>query len=164
MLSFTISTWSAISVAISARSGSTLRQGVHHSAQKSTSTGLSDCSTSLVKVASVTDFAAMGSPRVVRVGNGGRSDLGVAGEVALGIQGRRASGAGSGNRLTVRPVDDISGGEHAGNARPRSGRVHDHVPIGVRIDLTNEQLAAGIVTDRDEHAGDGQCRLFTGDG
>ena len=58
MLTFTISTLSPISLAISASSGSTFLHGAHHSAQKSTSTGLSDCSTSLVKVASVTALPA----------------------------------------------------------------------------------------------------------
>src|ERR1700712_339198 len=58
MLTFTIWTLSPISLAISASSGSTLRHGAHHSAQKSTSTGLSDCRTSLTNVASVTALVA----------------------------------------------------------------------------------------------------------
>ena len=58
MLMLTISTLSPISLAISPSSGSTFLQGMHHSAQKSTSTGLSDCSTSLTNVASVTGLPA----------------------------------------------------------------------------------------------------------
>src|ERR687890_1270519 len=58
MFTLTICTLSPISLAISASSGSTLRHGAHHSAQKSTSTGLSDCSTSVTNVASVTALVA----------------------------------------------------------------------------------------------------------
>src|SRR5436190_18389768 len=46
----------AFSAAISSRIGETARHGPHHSAQKSTRTGLSLASTSASKVASVTDF------------------------------------------------------------------------------------------------------------
>ena len=45
---------SAFSPAISSSTGATILQGPHHSAQKSTSTGLSLCSTSATKLASVT--------------------------------------------------------------------------------------------------------------
>src|SRR3954469_12073552 len=54
MLSLTTSILSAYSVAISSRIGATWRQGPHHSAQKSTRTGLSDLSTCDSKSASVT--------------------------------------------------------------------------------------------------------------
>src|SRR5215208_6828548 len=45
---------SLFSPAISSRTGATILHGPHHSAQKSTSTVLSLCSTSVLKVASVT--------------------------------------------------------------------------------------------------------------
>src|SRR2546423_15694117 len=53
MSSLTTGTLSASSVAISSSTGPTLRHGPHHSAQKSTSTGLSDGSTALLDAASV---------------------------------------------------------------------------------------------------------------
>ncbi len=36
------------------------------------------------------------------------------------------------------------------------GASTDDVPLGIRFDLANEQLAARVVADRDEHAGDVQ--------
>src|SRR4029453_16728491 len=54
MLSLAIVSLSPCSAAISSRTGATILQGPHHSAQKSTSTGLSLPSTSLAKLVSVT--------------------------------------------------------------------------------------------------------------
>src|SRR5689334_11464662 len=54
MLSLAIVSLSACSAAISSRTGATILHGPHHSAQKSTSTGLSLPRTSVAKVASVT--------------------------------------------------------------------------------------------------------------
>src|SRR6476469_808802 len=54
MLSFAMVSLSPCSAAISSRTGATILQGPHHSAQKSTSTGLSLPSTSLAKLWSVT--------------------------------------------------------------------------------------------------------------
>src|SRR5215213_7769367 len=54
MLSLAIVSLSPCSAAISSRTGATILHGPHHSAQKSTSTGLSLSSTSSAKLASVT--------------------------------------------------------------------------------------------------------------
>src|SRR4051794_35847263 len=54
MLSLAIVSLSPCSAAISSRTGATILHGPHHSAQKSTSTGLSLPSTSLAKLVSVT--------------------------------------------------------------------------------------------------------------
>src|SRR5690349_16833544 len=54
MLSLAIVSLSLCSAAISSSTGATILHGPHHSAQKSTSTGLSLPSTSLAKLASVT--------------------------------------------------------------------------------------------------------------
>src|SRR3712207_3436064 len=54
MLSLAIVSLSPCSRAISSRTGATILHGPHHSAQKSTRTGLSLLSTSLAKLASVT--------------------------------------------------------------------------------------------------------------
>src|ERR1700760_1090527 len=56
-LSLTIEIFSACSAAIASRIGPTARHGPHHSAQKSTMIVLSESSTSLWNVASVTSFA-----------------------------------------------------------------------------------------------------------
>src|SRR3954447_3274917 len=54
MFSLAMVSLSPCSAAISSRTGATILQGPHHSAQKSTSTGLSLPSTSLAKLVSVT--------------------------------------------------------------------------------------------------------------
>src|SRR5918912_4095554 len=77
---FTNVSLSPCSAASSSRIGSTWRHGPHHSAQKSTSTGLSDLSTWASKSASVTAFisATTVSVRVVCAasvaGGGSRRD------------------------------------------------------------------------------------------
>src|ERR1700756_3451367 len=67
-LSFTILTFSPIEPAISSRAGAIMRHGPHHSAQKSTTTGLEDFSTSASKVASETLPTLIGAPRCFRIG------------------------------------------------------------------------------------------------
>src|SRR4051812_29644990 len=71
MLSLTTWSLSPCSPAISSSTGATILHGPHHSAQKSTRTGLSFCSTSVANVASVTvlvlapmRFALLGVGRV----------------------------------------------------------------------------------------------------
>src|SRR5664279_636699 len=59
MSSLATVTLSSCLVAISSRIGATMRHGPHHSAQKSTMTGFSDCRTSVSKLASVTFTVAM---------------------------------------------------------------------------------------------------------
>src|SRR4051795_1636710 len=54
MFSLAIGSLSACSAAISSRTGATILHGPHHSAQKSTRTGLSLPRTSVAKLASVT--------------------------------------------------------------------------------------------------------------
>src|SRR5664279_6404122 len=58
MSSFAIVILPSYCLAISSRTGANILQGPHHSAQKSTRTGLPDCRTSLSKVASETCLMA----------------------------------------------------------------------------------------------------------
>src|ERR671926_1927073 len=58
-LSLTTSTLPACSAAMSSRIGDSMRHGPHHSAQKSTMTGLPAFRTSASKLASVTSFAVL---------------------------------------------------------------------------------------------------------
>src|SRR5688572_2704129 len=133
MLSLAIVSLSPCSAAISSRTGATILHGPHHSAQKSTSTGLSLPSTSLAKLVSVTVtvLPAMGrSPsrsaacpvepgrrwmyaRSAPCGAGGPLSALVEGlgEPALGVDRRRRSGAGRGDGLPVDVVDDVAAGE-----------------------------------------------------
>src|SRR3954453_8051802 len=133
MLSLTTSSLSLCSPAISSRTGATILHGPHHSAQKSTSTGLSLCSTSLAKVASVTVLvlAPTGAPRrrvrscVSRTGlyddlchrpTGRRAGqvrgvLLERGQPALGVERRGAAAAGCRDGLPVRVVDEVTRGE-----------------------------------------------------
>src|SRR4051812_4864086 len=130
MLTLAIVSFSPCSAAISSRTGATILHGPHHSAQKSTRTGLSLASTSVSKVSSVTVLVAapMLSPGVkVQSSNvPGGADIPAAprsgscggsltvGEEALGVESRCAAGAGSGDRLPVGVVDQVAACKHAG--------------------------------------------------
>src|SRR4051812_4582727 len=70
MLSLTTDTFSWSSRPISSSAGAIIRQGPHHSAQKSTRTGLSEPSTSCWKLSSVTVLVVIG------ISWRGRADLG----------------------------------------------------------------------------------------
>src|SRR5258705_7248251 len=149
MLSFTNSTLSPISVAISASRGSTLRHGVHHSAQKSTSTGLSDWSTSLTNVASVTALAPIlnfSSDTAICLVRRSccwcRRRFGVreGGHVALRVERGRTAGASGRDGLPVGVVDNVARGEDAGQVGPGAGGVDKYVSLVVQIDLAAEQV------------------------
>src|SRR4051794_644519 len=108
MSTLTIFTLSARSpTAISLSIVSIFRHGWHHSAQKSTKTGISDLRTSASKVLSLTGWMApIRTPSTCFLKLQRR-------DVALGVQGSRATGAGGGDRLPIGVVDEIAGGEHA---------------------------------------------------
>src|SRR4051794_11718995 len=138
MLSLATVSLSACSVAISSSTGATILQGPHHSAQKSTSTGLSLPKTSASKLLSVTVFAdpirlllidglsdggwvecirCNSQGGVVCFPPGGVRGLLVTfegSEVSLGVERRRATCAGSRDRLPVDVVDNVAGCEDAG--------------------------------------------------
>src|SRR3954471_1573313 len=171
MFSLAIVSLSACSAAISSRTGATILHGPHHSAQKSTSTGLSLPRTSVANVASVT-VLVLPAMVVLPVGlcskgvgrrTGGAVGLcpGSAlveglGQPALGVEGGGGAGAGRGDGLAVDVVDDVAAGEHAVDVGAR-GRVLDGDVAGVvELELAGEQLAARVVADRDEHPGDRQ--------
>jgi hypothetical protein len=95
-LTFTILTLPAYSAASSSSAGPIWRQGPHHSAQKSTTTGMADLRTSASKVASVT--ATVFAPMVVSPGRelsaaeprqapGGRQGIAARSSAALTISG-----------------------------------------------------------------------------
>jgi hypothetical protein len=86
------------------------------------------------------------------------------GQVALGVQRRCAAGAGGGDRLPVGVVDQVAGGEHAGDVG--GGGVHlpyDDVAVGVQLDLSLDQLRARVVAHGDEQAGRREQLLLAGD-
>src|SRR3954447_25292866 len=121
MLSLAIVSLSPCSEAISSSTGATILQGPHHSAQKSTRTGLSLPSTSSAKVASVTvtvlPAMEMSSSRwsgCSGVATGGAAVLCPPppsalverlGEPALGVDRRGRAGTGRRDRLAVDVVD-----------------------------------------------------------
>src|SRR3954470_22041022 len=176
MFSLAIVSLSPCSAAISSSTGATILHGPHPSAQKSTRTGLSLPRTSLAKLSSVTFtvLPAMGRTpclaRKVPVGEparwsvyargpgpGERSALVERlGQPALGVDRRRGAGPGRGDGLPVDVVDHVTAGEHAVDVGAR-GRVLDLDVAGVvELELPREQLAARVVPDRDEDAGDRQ--------
>src|SRR3954451_10673077 len=75
MFSLAMVSLSACSAAISSSTGATILHGPHHSAQKSTSTGLSLPSTSLAKLASVTVTVFLPAMVVVPLGRARHSGL-----------------------------------------------------------------------------------------
>ena len=86
------------------------------------------------------------------------------GQPAFGVDCCGASGAGSGDRLTVRVIDQVTGSEDAVDGG-RGGTGSDaHVSGVVEIDLALDELAARVVADGDEHAGDLECGGLTRDG
>src|SRR5690349_13306367 len=106
-LTMLTSSWSR---AISSRIGATARHGPHHSAQKSTSTGLSLLMTSASNVSSVVlETAPMGGPFNSGGGVGlwlmlpeGSDTTGWSvGEEPLGVERRGTAGAGRRDRLAV---------------------------------------------------------------
>src|SRR5882757_4590776 len=177
----TIFTLSPISLAISLRTGSTRRHGPHHSAQKSTSTGVCDISTSSTNVASVTSFmVSLSGNRVRAEGSasatpgrsevitaaGGRPTLPLGrlerGDETLRVERRGAAGASRGDRLPVCVVNEIAGGKDTVEVCLGARCVHDDVSGLVPRHLF-EQFAARVVPDRDENAGDIEHALVTTD-
>src|SRR5215211_1062247 len=136
MLSLAIVSLSPCSAAISSRTGATILHGPHHSAQKSTSTGLSLPSTSSAKFASVTVtvLPAMGmsssrwwscslvaTARRVRLCPLCSALVEGLGQPALGVDRGGRAGAGRGDGLAVDVVDHVTAGEHAVDVRARAG-------------------------------------------
>src|SRR3954447_15305905 len=182
MFSLAIVSLSPCSAAISSRTGATILQGPHHSAQKSTRTGLSLPSTSLAKLVSVTVtvLPAIGrSPLCLAWGAwwvnpaGGRSlpcadpSAGSRRERAsrgasplveglreppFGVDRRGGTGAGRGDGLAVDVVDDVAAGEHAVDVGSRAGVLDLDVALVVELELAGEQFAARVVADGDEQA------------
>src|SRR3954469_8321240 len=167
MLSLAIVSLSPCSFAISSSTGATILHGPHHSAQKSTRTGLSLPSTSSAKVASVTVtvLPAMGvsssrweSCSLVPTAAGARlcpapsALVEGLGQPALGVDRGGRAGAGGGDRLPVDVVDHVAAGEDAVDVRA-GARVFDlQFALAVENEVAGEQLAARVVTDRDEQA------------
>ena len=87
------------------------------------------------------------------------------GEVALGVEGRGAAGAGGGDRLAVVVVDEVAGRRRRPGGWCAVERVVDqHVALVVEVDLAVEQLGARVVADGDEQAGGVELAGLAGDG
>src|SRR5690606_7667432 len=123
--------------------GATWRHGPHHSAQKSTSTGLSLLRTSLSKVASVTSLMVATVVSLTLL----------VGQPALGIDSRLTAGAGRGDRLTVDTVHDVAAGEDAGDVGAGARVLNQDVAVVVQLHLALHQFAARVVAHGDEQAG-----------
>src|SRR5690606_28427426 len=107
--------------AIWSRIGETARQGPHHSAQKPTRMVSSDFRTSSSKVASVTlsvDIVLSLFPYLIPLRGYGDDRLGELGQIVFGVESRDGAGPGGRDRLLVGRVDDVAGGEDAGDRRP----------------------------------------------
>src|SRR4051794_15857244 len=174
MLTLAIVILSPCSEAISSSTGATILQGPHHSAQKSTRTGLSLPRTSTSNVASVTVLVAAPMWCLLVAGLLGRTygrdpsfpaggSAVVVGEPALGVERGGAARAGRGDGLAVGVVDEVAAGEHAVEVGARGRRLNDDVALAVEVDLAAHELVAGIVADRDEKAGRVEVRALAGE-
>src|SRR3954465_8226525 len=140
--SLTTSTLPACSAAMSSRIGVSMRHGPHHSAQKSTMTGLSAFRTSVSKLESVTSLAVL---MMCSLSEGGRSDGGggssrngrVAqpGQIVLDVDRGDAAGARGGNGLAVGRVHDVAGGEDAGQRGPGGAALDGDGALGGQFQL-----------------------------
>src|SRR2546422_4312187 len=160
------------SMATASTSGRTKRHGPHHSAQKSTRTGVADCRTSASKLWSVISvISPMWPPScsrpwlVLPVGPGWCDPLSVSLglQPPLGVDRGHAAGPRGGDRLTVGVVHHIPGGKDPLDAR--SGLVgrrgvpigaelparHD-VPGSIELQVAPEQRGVGCVPDGNENA------------
>src|SRR3954451_18839489 len=174
MFSLAMTSFWLCSAAISSSTGATILHGPHHSAQKSTSTGLSLPSTSVAKLASVTVtvLPAIGRSPSRWTGShcpaGGTARGGVysldpyaarsalvegLGDPALGVDRGGGPGARRGDRLPVDVVDHVTAGEDTVDVGARARVLDLDVTVVVQLELTGEQLAARIVPDRDEQSG-----------
>src|SRR5699024_9436066 len=147
-------------------SGVRARQGPHHSAQKSTSTGLEELSTSASKVASVTalssDIWGLLSDRQW-LGDLSGIRLSRLGQIGFNIKGRDATGTGCSDGLPVVGVEDISGGKDSRQARLRGATLHGDSALSSECELIIEQLHPRVMTNCNEHTCHIQCGVFAGD-
>src|SRR5918993_2277410 len=177
--SFTMSSFSECSVAIWSRMGLTARHGPHHSAQKSTSTVRSLFRTSCSKVLSVTARAVIAFLLLVDVGCRGSSVddgelvlddrlggvlVAEGGEVVFGVERRGCTRAGRGDGLPVERIDDIAGGEYAGDGGLRAASLDRDGALGREVELAVHEVGARVVADRDEESVEVEPALLTGDG
>src|SRR5699024_10034511 len=98
--------------------------------------------------------------------NGGDVNLGAGidvRQVAFCVQGGGATGARSGDRLTVVVVDDVAGGEDAGEVRAGAGGVDRDVPAVLQVDLARDEFGAGQVSDGHEYGTGLEVAFLTGD-
>src|SRR4051794_16993069 len=83
-------------------------------------------------------------------------------EVALGVEGAHAAGAGGGDGLAVGVVDDVADREDPVEVGAGRAGLDLDVAVLVDIDLVLDDLRAGHVADRDEGAGRLDLGLLAG--
>ncbi len=85
-------------------------------------------------------------------------------DVALGVERSRATGASGGDGLAIDVVDEVAAGEDTGDVGLRRRVLDQDVAIVVKVDLSTQQLRAGIMANRDEQARHGERTGLAGDG
>src|SRR3954453_14945778 len=179
--SLAMAKWSDCSEAISLRIGAIILHGPHHSAQKSTTTGLSEPRTTSSKGEvvrgtrpsamagpsfggnlDVTDGSTTASVTLFHVEPPGtsrpsaaavRRSVGVGFQPTLAVDRRHAARARRRDRLPVGVVLDVTAGEPAVDVRPRRSRLRHQVALVVHVEHALEQVGVRAVADGDEHTG-----------
>src|SRR5262245_18096489 len=75
-------------------------------------------------------------------------------EPALCIERGHAAGSGGGDGLTICGVGHIAAREHAVNIGPRGAGLHTEISGGIHVEHAAQELAVGLVSDRDEERAD----------
>src|SRR5690606_35017432 len=115
------------SAAISSRIGAIMRHGPHHSAQKSTRTGLSEL------IISSNSASVMVTGWLIGVSPCLSLQTSFSGsQPTFGVDRRPAASAGGGHRLSIVGVGHVTGSEHAFyRSAGRYAVFEDHIPGGV---------------------------------
>ena len=82
----------------------------------------------------------------------------------LGVEGGDGAGAGGGDRLAVGRVDDVAGGEDAGQVGARGAAVDRDGALRGEVELAVHEVRARVGADRDEQAADVEGGLRAVDG
>ena len=83
---------------------------------------------------------------------------GMLAQIALGLDRRRAAGAGSGDRLSINAIGHVAGDENS-RVLALGQMPNEQITVRIRLEFAGKRLRVRVVPDRDEDAGD--RRIFS---